>query len=102
MAVGDIIVDIIQLTTGATATFQPAAGVEVILTNLAHSQTTAADDARFNLDDGTLTASIYSNPAILPNIPIIVKCGITNGHFLQLTSTDVSTREWGFTGVQTS
>jgi hypothetical protein len=90
MAVGDVI----NITTAATGTtfFQPAAGVEVIITWVASDSV-----GNLGLYDGTNAAySIFSSVASgISNIQC--KLGITNSFYLYATS---SVSKGGYSGIQ--
>jgi len=89
LAVGDIIVDLGAASSALD--FQPAAGVEVVITFVAREQTAA----QIALFDGTLQAfAIISSDIVVVNM----KMGITNTNRLRITST---ANEVGFSGIQT-
>jgi len=96
MAVGDIISDIVAVLAAATATFQPAAGVEIILTYFG-SEVPAADQF-YKLDDGTLSVKCFKfgDDAINQN----QKMGITNTNYLQLNNANASARDMSYQGIQ--
>ena len=103
MAVDDIIVDVFSIATGATTTFQPASGVEIMITMIGHTSLSGASKITVVITDGTLGMNIYVNDAtnVNPFTPIILKAGITNGHFLSIINSDSGTEKMGFTGIQT-
>lgn len=74
MVVGDIITGI--GSDGSDLTFQPATGVEIIITQICNELTTAF----CFLTDGTKTATISKGMIT----PINVKCGITNTIYLNI------------------
>ena len=103
MAVGDIIADVFIILAGNSTNFQPASGVEIIITQICHSNMSTVDDALFSLFDSTTIAIFYSNEAVTSIGPGVQVCklGITNENFLRMTSQDSATKNFGFSGVQT-
>ena len=99
MAVGDII-NAVATTTG-TFTYQPAVGVEIIITSMHFYDENAQE---VGITDGTRRATFtdkdsgswgdwaYNN--------MNTKIGITNTNYLTLTGGS-GTRTPGFTGIQT-
>jgi len=99
MAVGDVISGISLVTAGGNLDFQPAAGVEVMIVNIAgDAYGTYAHMAK--LYDGTNEADTMavSEAAAAGGGKIL----ITNSRYLRITNADgTSSRVLAYTGVQT-
>jgi len=95
MAVGDVVNDLADVLTTARLTFQPAAGVEVVITSACDSN--PADDQLVELFDGTLAARFDQ----LNDTFLSVKIFINNAHHLSLLNSNAGTRQMGYTGIQT-
>jgi len=102
MAIGDIIADVVSISATSSVNFQPAAGVEIIITGVGHTNSPAALDLILVIDNSTNTTIIYANPDANITGTTILKYGITNGDFLKLQNLSAGTEEMSYTGVQTS
>ena len=103
MAIGDIIADVDEVTNGGVLDFQPAAGVEIIITGIFHEGSASADQLLFQIIDGTINdARMYSNTAVqIPQLmPKEFKIGITNTIYLRRFNVDAQVRAMGYTGIQ--
>ena len=105
MARGDVVSDIQTIATGANLDFQPAAGVEVMITEVGSSAFNgAAPDAvpfvGVQLYNGTLASSVRTKDTQalwLKEMKIL----INNTRYLRITNTDASSRNLCYCGVQT-
>jgi hypothetical protein len=92
MAVGDVVADV---ASGTNLTFQPAAGVEVVITSVFMNAAGTAD--RIKLSDAALTVFCPASTAIAAN-PLNTKICINNTTYLTLT--DSGGAGCGYTGLQ--
>jgi hypothetical protein len=99
MAVGDVIVDIDQLTTGLTIDFQPAAGVEVLITGF--SSEAVSVDAQFLQHNGTIGGFITKGDMFLSATgnPVF-KFFINNTVYLRRYNNSGGNITMGYTGIQ--
>lgn len=92
MAVGDVVSDV----GNSNMTFQPAAGVEVMLTWADGIATTSAfmltDGVNNSRDLQNITGASATNPNFTPKI------FLTNAHYLRILGTGAFA--WGYWGVQ--
>ena len=101
MAAGDIINDVVSVAGGGgNVDFQPAAGVEIVLTNLSWRGTTAGV-IRFILYDGVNEAWIFANDNTPDPNGVVIKVGITNSNYLRMNNNHASARIMAYTGIQT-
>jgi len=100
MVIGDAIVDIDSMLTGTTLDFQPAAGVEVVITQGSSDDGTALVTL-LDQTDGTSAAHI-ADLSITGNANHVVKLFVNNTVFLRRVNTAVGTQILGFSGIQTN
>lgn len=101
MAAGDIISDIVSVAGGGgNVNFQPAAGVEIVLTNFSW-QGTSSGVIIYYLDDGTNSAMIFRNVNMGDPTGVTIKAGITNTNYLRMHNSHASARVMAYTGIQT-
>jgi len=101
MAVDDIIIDIIDILTGANVDFQPASGVEIILRTGGIEGGSATSDGVWQAYDGTLVCVIGSNAASVSIVPLALTFGITNANYLRLKNQNAGTFSLSYSGIQT-
>jgi len=97
MAQGDVVNDLDAMLTTATLDFQPASGVEVVITAGTSSEDTAKVVV-LQLTDGSI-ASTYADCHFISLKPL--KLFINNTNFLRRNNLHSGTVNVGFTGVQT-
>ena len=97
MAIGDVVSGLSALNTALT--FQPAAGVEAVITSCPMDD--SANIAPL-LDDATLVSSFFTNAALAAAADnyMATKIFVTNTNFLSYGAAGVGLSS-GFTGVQT-
>lgn len=95
MAVDDVITDIISVSLSSSSYFQPASGVEVIITSVGGDLGTATGIVGTGEYDGSLSSATNKVNYDVANMNG-VKIGITNGHYLRLWN------GWGGGAVSTS
>lgn len=95
VAVGDIIVDI--SAANSTLDFQPAAGVEVMITLMALDNTGTMPQ----MYDGTGDPQINCTVATTSHDYANCKFGITNGHYLRIGALGAGNYS-GYSGIQTA
>lgn len=95
MAKGDVVNDVQSITTGASLDFQPSAGVEALITEVANE---AAIEVR--LYDGSIDTAVVETLAAAEDRPPM-KLLINNTNRLRITETSAATRAIGYCGVQT-
>jgi len=93
MARGDIVSGILSVGAGLTATFQPAAGVEILLTCVALGANSSA-----RLYDGTTSVTFL--PA--GGLERTGRIGITNSIYLEIYNAGAAAENSAYTGVQTA
>ena len=98
MAIDDVINDTVQIAGSGNFVFQPAADVEIMITWVAGQ----ASDIDFALFDGTNIASYLIDGAVSTNTNRFanIKMGITNTNHLRAGNSNVSARQFAFTGLQ--
>ena len=106
MARGDVVSDIQSVTTGANLDFQPAAGVEVMITEVGSSnfRGTEPDKAPWvtvNLYNGTLASTLRDSSQSATLWSREMKIFINNTRYLRIANTDSATRNLAYCGVQT-
>jgi len=101
MVVGDIINDVLDLVTMGITDFQPAAGVEIILTGLGHTAADAIDQISFGLYDGVNNAQWYNNGNVRVRDPLLFKFGINNTNYLRMFNGSSINEQLAYTGIQT-
>lgn len=105
MAVGDVVSDLQSLAAGANLDFQPASGVEVMITEIGSSEFAGTLPERVpnvtvRLNDGTLTSDVrIIGSARLWSKPL--KLFINNSIRLQINNVSASTRNISYCGIQT-
>lgn len=95
MAKGDVINGASSQGTTTTYTFQPAAGVEIILT--AVGTDSGANDMDASITNGTIEWYFVRDQQYLSAKTLI---GITNTSYLNLNQGNAGTKTVGFSGVQ--
>jgi len=100
LVVGDVINEIQDVLTTGFYTFQPAAGVEVVITTVASEN---ADVLSFFYlsDAGILTVCLFAKGGAYNPGGALAKMGITNTFFLALHNTSAGTLQLGYSGIQT-
>lgn len=99
MAVGDTVSDIQDVPLSNQVAFQPAAGVEVLITQLAAEG--KVENSSFELYDGTLAAIFYTGLSV-PSNGAPQKLFINNTNYLLLKNTNAGAAAMmGYTGIQT-
>lgn len=101
MAVGDIINDIVVVLAASNVNFQPAAGVEIMLTQFGYRDVPSVNDMSYLLYDGVTNSRMQGNTSVPPSGELVVKMGINNTNYLFMFNADVASREFGYTGIQT-
>lgn len=107
MARGDVVSDIQDIVTGANLTFQPGAGVEVMITEIGSEAVTGTGpnvtpDVTVKLYDGSLESAVRSSGgdgATLWSNPL--KLFITNSVYLRIQNNDAGTKAISYCGIQT-
>ena len=107
MARGDVVNDIQDIATGASLTFQPGAGVEVMITEVGSEAVTGTGpdktpDVTVYLYDGSLSSIIRSSGgdgATLWGNPL--KLFINNTNYLRIVNQDAGTKAISYSGIQT-
>jgi hypothetical protein len=89
MARGDLITDIVTVEADSTKIFQPAVGVEIMITGIV-----LKTGGLCCITDGTTTSDYMSES-------LSVKIGITNSNYLEFGNTASGTRAQFYSGVQT-
>jgi hypothetical protein len=98
MAKGDVVSNIATVATTANLDYQPAAGVEAMITELFSSVGATDQDAK--LYDGSLSAQVADiNYTALKTGPFRIL--VNNTRYLRLTNANASSREMGWCGIQT-
>ena len=102
MAVGDVVSDLVDVpASGGTDDFQPASGVEVMITNFS-SEDSAAANIILRFIDGTLTSSLFTQANIvLGENTKPQKMFINNSIFYRSIKSNAGNAEIGFMGIQT-
>ena len=103
MARGDVVSDIQSVLAAANLDFQPAAGVEVMITDVGSSLAVGSipnrtPDVTVGLYDGSLSAS-HRRPGDPPWYPM--KIFINNSIRLRINNTNASTANISYCGIQT-
>lgn len=98
MVVGDIITDLDTVAGLGNIIFQPAAGVEIIITGIG-TNGPAADQNFMYIDAALLRTQMYNMDTSARNVNL--KGGITNTIHFQRVNNNVAAREMSFTGIQT-
>jgi len=93
MVVGDVVGDISVVAT--LLDFQPAAGVEAVITAITMDANVGFDG---NYYDGTRISNLQTTAAGFAMDPSNIKLFITNTNYLRINS--VPAKSTGFTGVQ--
>jgi len=101
LAIGDVISDLDDISSGFID-FQPAAGVEVLITSFSVEAFSNAETLRFT--DGVLTDSVFAQGILLDgdlgNYNIF-KTFITNTVYLRRSMTSPGPSNLGYSGIQT-
>jgi len=112
MAVGDVVSQITSIAGGGNLDYQPAAGVEVMVTHVGSSITVEGLPAvSVKLYNGTIGSNIVdyttsaASPALFTNVKQDVrplKLFINNTNYLRITNVDADTAaNISFCGIQT-
>lgn len=97
MGVGDVLIATASVAPGASGTFQPAAGVEVVITAIG---LTRDSDWSFGHTNGTVNVRGPSpNANTVHNA--ILRLFLNNTVYLHAFNNNVATKEWTYSGVQT-
>jgi len=99
MVVGDVIADIDTMLTATTLDFQPAAGVEVLITSGTSDDTTAVVTF-LEQTDGTIRAVIKD--LVVPQVNAVLKLFINNTIFVRRNNAAAGSQVLGFSGIQTN
>ena len=100
MAAGDIINDVVAVGPSSTNDFQPAAGVEIIITQIGISDS-CSNNSRILMYDGTNESEMYVHSGSVMNTPVLMKMGITNSNYLRMKNNDgAATERFSYTGLQ--
>jgi hypothetical protein len=104
MAVGDAITQIASVAAAGSMTYQPAAGVEVVVTDLitGASKTSIRTAITDGLIDALFCDLIYDGTSLLNVQPSRqVKLFLTNTYYLKFTNDLATDAVVGFSGIQT-
>ena len=96
MVVGDVVSDVLDITAATAASLQPAAGVELVLTNFSAEETS---QAFYYMFDGVLyptTLGAWDGAVILAT----PKLFLTNTNYLRMYNNSGATRSFGYSGIQ--
>jgi len=103
MVVGDVVNDVLSLLTTTTITFQPAAGVEVVITFFG-SENTVAAQSLVDYFDGAIIANCFEatrgNTTDEPD-RLGMKMFINNTNYLRYNNANAGTIRIAFAGIQT-
>jgi len=102
MAIGDAVGAIAAITNGSTAEFQPASGVEVLLTCVGYDTDDSGTTIVWGLHDGSNNAYNQSGATQLtPNTGKTGQVSITvdNNNWIKASNTSGSTKNWVYTGI---
>lgn len=101
MAVGDVVSDIQSIAAGADLDFQPAAGVEVMVT---HYGVKIGSQLTVSLYNGTLASPLFqhwpTSTTTHPNAMAATKVFITNTNYLRITNQAGTTEPIAYCGIQ--
>ncbi len=103
MARGDVVSDIQSIATGVNLDFQPAAGVEIMITEVGSSLSAGnipnrTPDVLVQLYNGTLVSAVR-RPGDPPWYPM--KIMLNNSIRLRLNNANASTASLSYCGIQT-
>jgi hypothetical protein len=102
MAKGDVVNGISSIASGASLTFQPASGVECMITMAGSaSMATGTPEIRVGTTDGTLTS--YCNVQAGSAVPSTfgqLRIFINNSHYLTIKNENAGTSAIGYSGIQ--
>lgn len=106
MAKGDVVIQITDITTGANLDYQPAAGVEALITHVgseAHDVTSDAPNVDVELFDGSIQSDLYqvTTDVVHGVIHQPMKILINNGHYLRIVNQSAGNANLSYCGVQT-
>lgn len=103
MAVGDIISDTDNVPASSSIDFQPAVGVEILITGVAHDSSSTVTQMQFMLVDGIVNSAIFQmnvSTSAVSQTPSALKIGITNTLYLRRQNIDSAGRGMAYTGIQ--
>jgi len=100
MAVGDVVSGISSIGAGSALTYQPSAGVEVIITGIGFDDYFAAA-MKVQLYDGTNTTGLFQGANANRPENSQNKILLTNSIYLRIYNGDTSPHNLGYCGVQT-
>ena len=105
MARGDVVSDIQTIATGANLDFQPAAGVEVMITEVGSSSFLGtspdqAPDVNLQLYNGTIASNLRF-PGSVRMWGREMKIFLNNTRYLRINNANASSRNLCYCGVQT-
>lgn len=99
MASGDIVNDIQNVASGAYLTFQPAADVQVVITNIGSSATGGTPLTPkcmlYHYDGSNRTAIVHSS-AEKDNIHLL----INNALYMQIANSDAGAQYLSYSGIE--
>jgi hypothetical protein len=97
MAAGDAVGYINNIASATYDSYQPAAGVEICITNFGIQ---SPADAYVYIYDGTWQVQIVQPTSTISNNGSPVKVIITNSIYVRFYNGSTGPRGWGFTGIQ--
>ena len=98
MAKGDVVSAIsAALASGGNLDYQPAAGVEAMITEVASDSIAA--DLKVSLYNGTTAALIHTHDSDLDETPF--KILVNNTNYLRLTNSNAGAQDVAYCGIQT-
>ncbi len=105
MAVGDVVSALTSIAAGANLDFQPASGVEVMITEVMSQETTGSSpdtvpNVTVSLTDGTNIAAILGTSSVR-RWARPLKLFLNNSLYLRITNESASTKYLAYTGIQT-
>ena len=107
MAKGDVVANKASIAAGAELDYQPAAGVEALITAIgsgafAGSTPNKMPDVQVDLYNGSLVSTIYTSGSGGQSAVIFMRrpIAITNSVYLRITNMDGSTAFLSYTGIQ--
>lgn len=100
MAVGDVIADVVSIASSGNSTFQPAAGVEILITQFGFTTMSGNNLAAISLYDGTNIGNVFIAAGTTPATPVLLKLGITNSHYIYIDNGSTGTEIMSYSGIQ--
>jgi len=102
MAIGDVVGAITQIADAGSMTFQPAAGVEVIITSVGYNANTSPANTGFGMYDGSnYVEGQLAGTMILPSTGLNgqVKIFVTNSVYLRARNDSGGALNFQYTGI---